>query len=177
MKRLMIWVPLLLFAALFLAFAVKLLNPGSRDVRSAMVGKPVPAFALPVAFATGQQMTNRDLVTGRPRLLNIFASWCVPCVAEIPVLLRMKELGVEIDGVAVHDTPDALRRFLDDNGNPYGRIGLDANSRLQIAMGSAGVPESFVIDGRGIILYQHIGPITPEDAPRIIAMMQMDGAK
>ena len=96
---------------------------------------------------------------GKPRLLNVFASWCLPCVAEVPVLMRLKEQGVEVVGIAVHDTAPALDKFLAQNGNPYSRIGSDPQSRIQMALGSSGVPETFVVDGKGIIVYQHIGVV------------------
>src|SRR3546814_3631129 len=99
---------------------------------------------------------------GKPRLLNIFASWCVPCAAEAPQLAVLKEAGVAIDGIAIRDSREDLDRFLARWGNPYARIGSDVDSSVQIALGSSGVPETFVIDGKGMIVYQHIGAIRKE---------------
>ncbi|HMT43767.1 MAG TPA: redoxin family protein, partial [Chakrabartia sp.] len=109
---------------------------------------------------------------GQPRLLNIFASWCIPCIAEAPVLLDMARKGVPIDAIAIRDRPQDVNRFLQRNGNPYQRIGSDVNSAVQMALGSSGVPETFVVDGRGIIRFQHIGDIRPEDVPDIMAALR-----
>jgi cytochrome c biogenesis protein CcmG/thiol:disulfide interchange protein DsbE len=100
--------------------------------------------------------------------VNFFASWCVPCVGEAPVLTILNQQGVPIVGIAVRDRPADLRQFLSDNGDPFARIGSDPESRVQLAFGSAGVPETFVVDGRGIIRLQHIGPIEPGDVPDLI---------
>ena len=116
--------------------------------------------------------TSADLATGKPRLVNLFASWCVPCIAEAPVLDELKQRGVSIDGIAVRDRPEDVAAFLAKNGNPFQRIGSDPTSRVQIALGTAGVPESFVVDGRGVIRHQHIGPIEPGDVSTILAELE-----
>jgi cytochrome c biogenesis protein CcmG, thiol:disulfide interchange protein DsbE len=140
-------------------------------IASQMVGKPLPEFAAGPAILGQPGAATVDFRDGKPRLLNIFASWCVPCVQEIPMLLRLKAQGVEIAGIAVHDTSADLDRFLAANGNPYTKIGLDEGGRAQIAFGSAGVPETFVVDGTGKIVYQHIGVVTEADIPQLIAMV------
>jgi cytochrome c biogenesis protein CcmG/thiol:disulfide interchange protein DsbE len=104
--------------------------------------------------------------------VNLFASWCVPCIAEAPVLKDLKRRGVAIDGIAIRDRPDDVAMFLQKNGNPFQRIGSDPTSRVQIALGTAGVPESFVVDGRGVIRHQHIGPIAPGEVPTILAELE-----
>jgi cytochrome c biogenesis protein CcmG/thiol:disulfide interchange protein DsbE len=108
------------------------------------------------------------LATGQPRLVNVFASWCVPCIAEAPLLMELKRQGVPIDAIAVRDKPADVAEFLGRHGNPFERIGADPESRVQIALGSSGVPETFIVDGRGIIRYQHMGPIEPGDVPALI---------
>ena len=110
--------------------------------------------------------------SSQPRLVNIFASWCVPCITEVQVLKMLRQRGVPIDGIAVRDRPADIARFLAENGDPYQRIGSDPQSAVQIALGSAGVPESFVVDGRGVIRYQHIGPIEASDVPAILARLE-----
>ena len=102
----------------------------------------------------------------------MFASGCVPCITEVKVLGELKAKGVPIDGIAIRDRPKDLARFLASNGDPYQRIGNDGQSRVQIALGSSGVPESFVIDGRGVIRYQHIGAIEPSDVPLILSKLE-----
>jgi cytochrome c biogenesis protein CcmG/thiol:disulfide interchange protein DsbE len=121
---------------------------------------------------TKPALASADLATGKPRIVNFFASWCVPCIKEGHVLQGLKERGVTIDGIAVRDTPADLADFLARNGDPYERIGSDAESNVQIALGSSGVPESFVVDGRGIIRYQHIGAIEAGDVPMILDKLE-----
>jgi len=95
----------------------------------------------------------------------------VPCATEAGVLAQLKARGVAIDGIAIRDRPDDVARFLARYGDPYERIGSDTRSQVQIALGSSGVPESFVVDGRGIIRYQHIGPIDADEVPMILARL------
>lgn len=166
------WLPLALFVGFVLLFLSGLLHPADRDVKSAMIGKPLPAFDLPAAVAELPGLSSKDMQSGQPRLLNIFASWCVPCAAEAPVLAQLKASGVEIDGVAIRDHRDDLNAFLARNGNPYARIGADDVSAIQFAIGSSGVPESFVIDGKGVIRYQHIGEIRADQVPMILQKLQ-----
>ncbi len=170
-RKWLLWLPFALVVGLFIAFYAGLRNPGDRIIASQVVGKPLPEFVAPAAFAEQPGLSSADFRDGKPRLLNVFASWCVPCVQEIPMLLRLQAAGAEVNGVAIHDSPDALRDFLDRNGNPYARIGLDDRGRAQIAFGSAGVPETFVIDGQGRIVYQHIGVVTEADMPKLLAML------
>jgi len=168
MRKMLIWLPLVLFLGFFGLFASGLLKPDDRLITSKMVGKPLPAFALPAASSDRPALTSADLATGTPRLLNIFASWCVPCAAEAPQLMALRQAGVEIDAIAIRDARADVDRFLARYGNPYARIGLDARSAVQIALGSSGVPETFVIDGKGRIAYQHIGDIRADDVPMIL---------
>ncbi|MEQ1547057.1 MAG: redoxin family protein [Chakrabartia sp.] len=172
MRRFWLWAPFALFAALFGVFATGLISPTDRYVASGMVGRSMPQFALDGALVPGERLDDRYFVDGKPRLLNVFASWCIPCVAEVPVLIEMKNQGIEITGIAIHDKVEDIQKFLVDNGNPYSRIGMDANSRAQISFGSAGVPETFVVDGKGVIRYQHIGVVTPNDVPIILAKLR-----
>ena len=172
MKRgLLVWLPFGLGLALLAGLYLGLRKPEGHVIASRMVGQPLPEFVAGAALPGQPGMTTADFRDGRPRLLNVFASWCVPCRDEVPVLMRLKAQGVQVDGIAVHDTADALAGFLGTYGNPYGRLGLDGAGRVQMAFGSSGVPETFVVDGHGKILYQHIGVVTDDDAPRLVAMM------
>ena len=168
MSRWLRLAPILLLAVVVAALVWRLANPQDTRVRSRLAGKPVPQFILPPAVAGKPGLASADLAQGQPRLLNIFASWCVPCVAEAPVLAELKRRGVAIDAIALRDRPEDVAAFLRDHGDPFERIGADDNSRVQLALGSSGVPESFVVDGRGVIRYQHVGPIEPEDVPTIV---------
>ena len=171
MRRVLIWAPLVLFALVFGLVAGGLLKPGDRTVHSAMVGKPVPALALP-ALVPGKPGIVTAELKGKPRLLNVFASWCLPCIAEAPQLMKLKRAGVEIDAIAIRDTPEAVQAFLARHGDPYARIGDDKASRAQLALGSSGVPETFVIDSEGRIAYQHIGDIREDDVAMLLGQLE-----
>ena len=163
MRRWLLWLPLAVFA-IVIVFAVReLRKPSDRTVYSAMVGKPVPSFDLPPVVAGKPGLSAGDLRTGEPRLLNIFASWCVPCIAEAPQLMKLRAMGIPIHAVAIRDSEAAIAQFLRRHGDPYSRIGDDRDSRVQLSLGSSGVPETFVVDGRGIIVKQHVGDIREED--------------
>jgi len=172
MNRLLRWLPLALFVGLGLVAVVGLSRPAERTIHSAMVGKPLPAFALAPIVRGKPGVASARFADGRPRLLNVFASWCVPCAVEAPQLARLKAAGVQIEGIAVRDTGPALADFLARNGDPFAAIGSDPESAVQLALGSSGVPESFVIDGRGRIALQHIGPIGEDDIPEILVALK-----
>nr|WP_246352141.1 redoxin family protein [Sphingomonas xinjiangensis] len=168
----MIWTPLALFAIVFAVVASGLLKPGDRLVHSAMVGKPLPQLNLPPITSDKPGIATADFGRGKPRLLNIFASWCIPCIAEAPQLMKLRKAGVEIDAVAIRDTHDGVQAFLQQYGDPYARIGDDKASTAQLALGSSGVPETFVIDAHGRITYQHIGDVREEHIPELLAQLE-----
>lgn len=172
MRRWLLWLPLTAFAAVFAVAALGLLKPADRTVRSAMIGKPLPAFRLAPLVAGKPGLDTAVFRQGQPHMLNVFASWCIPCAAEAPQLMRLKALGVPIEGVAIRDTAPALADFLARNGDPYAHIGDDPQSAVQLALGSSGVPESFVIDGQGRIVLQHIGDIRYDDVDAIAAAVR-----
>ena len=170
MKRPWLWLPLAAFVVFFGVVAYGLFSPADRSTPSKLVGKPIPAFTL-VPGATGQVgLSSSDFASG-PRLVNVFASWCVPCITEAPMLGELDRQGVVIDGIAIRDRQADVDTFLARHGNPYRAIGSDPNSQVQISLGSSGVPETFVVDARGIIRHQHIGEITPNDVPVILAKL------
>ncbi len=166
-----LWLPLALFVGFVLLVAAGLMRPKDTDINSQMIGKPLPAFALRAAADGRGGLSNGDF-RGKPRLLNIFASWCVPCGVEAPVLAELQRQGATIEGIAIRDHKEDLNGFLAKNGNPYERIGADDVSAVQLAIGSSGVPETFVIDGKGVIRYQHIGDIRPEEVPMMLAKLK-----
>ncbi len=172
MKKLWLWLPLGLFLMFFGVVASGLIKPSSPNLKSKMIGKALPTFSLPAAHEPQPGLGSASFAAGQPRLLNVFASWCIPCIAEAPVLMQMARQGVPIDGIAIRDRPQDVARFLTQNGNPYKRIGSDTESAVQLSIGSSGVPETFVIDGKGVIRHQHIGDIRPEDVPEIMAALQ-----
>ena len=166
-----LWI-LVAFAALVGLFALQLSRPRNDEVVSAMVGKPVPQFVLPPAVPERPGLANTDLADGTPHLLNVFASWCVPCAAEAPQLAELERRGVPIVAVAIRDRPEDLEAFFQRYGNPFSRVGRDDLSRVQILIGSSGVPETFVVDGKGVIRHQHIGEIRAEDVPDLIRRLE-----
>jgi cytochrome c biogenesis protein CcmG/thiol:disulfide interchange protein DsbE len=169
MRRSILWLPLAMFLAFLAVVAFGLRHPTDSTIRSQLVGQPVPSFALPPGVPGKPGVDSASLANGTPHVVNIFASWCVPCIAEAPQLMELARRGVPIDAVAVRDRPEDIAAFLAKWGDPYRRIGSDANSKVQLALGSSGVPETFIIDGRGIIRHQHIGDIRSEHVPEILA--------
>jgi cytochrome c biogenesis protein CcmG/thiol:disulfide interchange protein DsbE len=105
-------------------------------------------------------------------LVNIFASWCLPCAVEAPQLKALQAQGATIHGIATRDQPADVARFLERHGNPFTRIGLDPAGRMLIAFGASGVPETYVVDGRGIIRHQHLGEIRPEHVEGLLAELE-----
>ncbi len=170
-----LWLPLVVIALLLGLFALQLGRPKDEFVRSALIGQPLPSFRLEPAVPGQSAVANTDFADGKPRLLNVFASWCVPCAAEAPQLTALKAGGAEIVAVAIRDKPADVAAFLDRYGNPFSRIGGDPYSQLQIALGSSGVPETFVIDGQGVIRHQHIGDIRAADVPRLLEELRDAG--
>lgn len=171
-RRLALWVPLALFAFFAGLAAYMLTQEKDQFVESTMIGEPLPAFSLAPAFPGLPGASRADFAGGKPRLLNIWASWCLPCIAEAPQLEALKAQGAEIIGIAIRDRPEDVAAFLDRHGNPYSRIGSDPISEVQLALGSSGVPETFVIDGEGVIRYQHIGDIREDDVPTLLAELE-----
>jgi len=175
MRRWLLFLPLVLFAAVVLAFAFRLHAPGDTVVRSRMVGKPMPEFVLKPIVPGHPGLAAADLRAGHPRLVNVFGSWCIPCRVEAPQLEALKRRGIPIDAIAIRDRGEDVAAFLRDYGDPFARIGDDPRSQVQMAIGSSGVPETFVVDGNGIIRHQHIGEIRAEDVATIVAAWK--GAK
>lgn len=169
MKRLLLWLPLAVFALFVAAVASRLADPVQRPVVSKLVGQRMPGFNLTPAVPDRPGVASAG---GGPRLVNIFASWCIPCIAEAPQLLALQRAGVRIEGIAVRDKPEDLARFLREHGNPFAAVGADADGRVQVALGSAGVPETFVVDRQGIIRHQHLGVIDRSDVPELLRRLE-----
>lgn len=176
MRHWRLWVPLLVFLGFVGLAGYMLTKPKDEFVESRMVGKDLPFFDLRPATRDRPGLAAADFKTGKPRLLNIFASWCLPCAAEAPQLQALAAQGVEIDGIAIRDRPEDVAGFLARYGNPFARIGADDLSEVQLAIGSSGVPETFVIDGQGRIAYQHIGDIGADDVPVLIQKVMEAGS-
>ena len=159
MKRYLIPLGIFVVLAVFLGVGLKL-DP--REVPSPLVGKPAPAFSLPT-LADPSATFSAEQMKGQVWVLNVWASWCVPCLAEHPYVTQLAGLpGVTVVGLNYKDKPEDARRWLARHGDPYRAIAADADGRVGIDYGVYGVPETFVIDRQGVIRHKHIGPITPE---------------
>ncbi len=156
MRRLLFLLPLAVFAALAAWLYLGLGGDPSR-IPSPLVGRPAPAFAI-------DGLATRDLKG--PALVNIFASWCVPCRAEHPLLTHMAEEGVAIFGIAYKDKPEAANAFLAELGNPYRKVGFDEDGQAGLEWGVTGVPETFALDATGVVVFKHTGPLTPDAVRR-----------
>ena len=166
------WAPLGIIALIGLLFAWGLTRGDDRLIQSQWINKPAPVFNLPPAIPELPGVASASFADGKPRLISVFASWCIPSTVEAPVLEELKRRGVIIEGIAIRDRQDDLQRFLAENGNPYASIGADERSQVQIALGSSGVPETFLVDGRGIIREQIQGVILPEQVDELTAKLE-----
>ena len=157
-------IPVLLFFALVTVFAISLVGsiqtPPAMQQASALIDKPAPRTLLPALDAKTEAFTPEDLAQGHVTVLNVWASWCVPCRAEAPALAQLAAMkGVSLYGLVYKDTPAKAREFLNQTGNPYQRINFDGDGQAGIDWGVTGVPETFVIDGKGIVRLRYAGPL------------------
>jgi cytochrome c biogenesis protein CcmG/thiol:disulfide interchange protein DsbE len=165
-----VFLPLVLFALLMVLFLVRLYSGDASLLPSALIGKPVPAFTLPPVegLAGKPGFSDADLREGKVTLINVFASWCVPCHQEHETVMKLAadpalaKAGVRLFGLAYKDDPEAVRRFLAQAGDPFARVGADRNGRTAIDFGVYGVPETFIIKGGGTIAYRFVGPMSEE---------------
>lgn len=153
-------IPVVVLGILVVLLAIGLrLDP--REVPSPLIGKPAPAFQLPLLDAEGQMLGTADLA-GRPLLVNFFASWCAGCKVEHPLLMQLAQQGVEIVGMDYKDEPADARRWLQRNGNPYRQVVLDREGQAGLDWGVYGVPETYVLGADGRVLFKQVGPMTPQ---------------
>ena len=161
MTRVLLFLPLVLFAVMALYFGLGLREDPS-EIPSQLIDRELPEFDLPPIQGFEAGLSNADL-EGQVSLLNVFGSWCPPCAIEHPMLMQISRSGtVPIYGVDWKDPPGAGTAWLERNGNPYQRIGNDAEGRLAIDLGITGAPETFIIDRAGRVRYRHVGVITEE---------------
>jgi len=159
--------PVLLFAAVGVFLALGL-GRDPQTLPSVLIDKPAPAFALPPLPGRDERGFSSADLGGRPMLVNVFASWCVPCRIEHPVLDQLAREGVTIHAINYKDAPEDALAFLRALGDPFSRIGADRQGRAAIDWGVYGVPETFVIDRDGRIRYRHVGPLQPRDLERTV---------
>jgi cytochrome c biogenesis protein CcmG, thiol:disulfide interchange protein DsbE len=133
-----------------------------REVPSPLINRPAPAFVLPRLDDPAQSVSKASLL-GQPYLVNVFASWCIACGEEHPVLMAQgRTLGIPVIGYDYKDAPEDAKAWLAQHGNPYDMVIADREGRTAIDFGVYGAPESFLVDGKGVIRYKRIGPFTPE---------------
>lgn len=172
--------PVLIFVGVAGFFAMALRSGDPSLVPSTLVGKPAPQTVFPAVDGietNGKQQpgfSNADLAKGKVSLVNFWASWCQPCVEEQPLLIELQHnSGIDIYGVNYKDKPAAARHFIGRFGNPFAALGSDAEGRSAIEWGVYGMPETFVVDGKGKVVYKHVGPISSESiATRLLPAIE-----
>ena len=178
--RLVLLLPLAVFGLVGAAFFWGLLNNNS-PLPSPLIGKPVPEFTLPPIEGRDDCLSSADL-RGEVSLVNVWASWCVPCRAENPLMVELSKTGeVPIYGINYKDKAGEALAFLDELGDPFTRIGADLSGRVAIDWGVYGIPETFVIDAAGRVAYKHVGPfnrqILEEDILPVVRKLQRDAGQ
>lgn len=162
MKRLIFIVPIVLFGVLAYFLFKSLIGPAPDVLKSALIDKPAPRLTLPALDAQTRGFGPAQLTAGHVTVVNVFGSWCPTCREEAPVLPMLAHLkDVKLYGMVYMDTPAKARKFLDEVGNPFSRIGLDESGHAGIEWGVYGAPETFVVDGKGIVRLRHVGALTP----------------
>jgi cytochrome c biogenesis protein CcmG/thiol:disulfide interchange protein DsbE len=166
--------PLIAFAALAAIFWFRLGNTDPSRIPSALIGHPAPQTALPALTGlvnNGGQIPGLDpsVFKGKVSVVNVWASWCVPCHDEAPLLTELgKDTRLQIVGINYKDAPDNARRFLGRYGNPFGIVGVDGNGRASIEWGVYGVPETFIVGRQGTIVYKMVGPVTADNINTVL---------
>lgn len=176
-RNLFLIIPVVVFAGLALLF-YKGLSGDPSALPSVLINKPVPAFTLAAVDQLGVPgLSDAELKNGTVTVVNIWASWCVPCRQEHPVLMELSKRGdIRLVGINNKDEPDNARRFLGALGQPFAAVGSDRDGRVTIDWGGYGVPETFVVDGKGMIRHKHVGPLSMEDIAGPFAA-QIEAAK
>jgi len=166
-SRWMMALPLVAFAVLAAIFWFRLGSGDPSRIPSALIGHPAPPTALPALEGlvnNGAQVPGLDptVFKGKVSVVNVWASWCVPCHDEAPLFTELgRDSRLQMVGINYKDAPDNARRFLGRYGNPFGIVGVDANGRASIEWGVYGVPETFIVGREGTIVYKMVGPVTP----------------
>lgn len=173
-RRLLVVLPLVVFLALAGLFLLRLYGGDPSKIPSALIGRPAPQTALPALdglVKDGTPVPGLDPAAfkGKVSIVNVWASWCVPCHDEAPLLTELgKDHRFQIIGINYKDSPDNARRFLGRYGNPFGIVGVDGNGRASIEWGVYGVPETFLVGRDGTIVYKLVGPVTPDNVNTVL---------
>lgn len=176
MNRWFALVPLVVLVALTALFVGWSLKRDPSVKPDALVGRAAPETVLPMLTGDRPGPGHVDLKTagvGKPMLINVFASWCAPCRVEHPRLMALKARGVAVVGVAWKDDPVATRAFLDELGDPYAMVLVDAEGRAGLDLGITGAPETFAVDAMGRVVAKSSGPLLDDaEVERLVAAMQ-----
>jgi len=173
-RVLLMALPLIMFAGLAVLFLFGLHDGDPSRIPSALIGHPAPQTALPPLeglVSNGAPIPGLDPAAfkGKVSVVNVWASWCVPCHDEAPLLTALgQDKRLQVIGINYKDTPENARRFLGRYGNPFGMVGVDNNGRAAIEWGVYGVPETFVVGREGTIVFKLVGPITPDNIDRVL---------
>jgi cytochrome c biogenesis protein CcmG, thiol:disulfide interchange protein DsbE len=173
-RRWVVALPLIGFAVLAALFLLRLYGGDPSKIPSALIGRPAPQTTLPALqglVRDGVEVPGLDpaVFKGKVTVVNVWASWCVPCHDEAPLLTELgKDKRLQLVGINYKDSPDNARRFLGRYGNPFGIVGVDGNGRASIEWGVYGVPETFVVGREGTIVYKLVGPVTPANFDRVL---------
>jgi cytochrome c biogenesis protein CcmG/thiol:disulfide interchange protein DsbE len=160
-SRAIAFAPLALLTLVVIVSVALLLRPGQHQtITTGQMGRPAPAYSL-VRLGGGEPVSN-SASAGKPHIINVFASWCTPCLAEHAQLMALQAGGVDIVGVAYKDAPADTQIFLQQHGDPFSAVGIDRDGAFGIQLGIAGVPETFVVNANGDIVDVHRGPLTPD---------------
>ena len=164
MRRLLFLAPITAFVGLLVYFALPIIRHTDPSlVASPLIDQPAPTFSLPPLPGHEHGLSSADL-KGEVKIVNIFASWCVPCRAEAGELMALaRDHHVTIVGIAYKDKPANTETYLSELGDPYAAIGVDSDGRVAIDWGAYGVPETYIVDSDGRIRFKHVAPITPDD--------------
>jgi len=166
--------PLVVFAALAAIFWFRLGSGDPSRIPSALIGRPAPQTQLPPLEGltdNGTAIPGLDPAAfkGKVSVVNVWASWCIPCHDEAPLLTQLShDKRLQVIGINYKDAPDNARRFLGRYGNPYGIVGVDGNGRAAIEWGVYGVPETFIVGREGTIVYKMVGPVTPDNIDTVL---------
>lgn len=181
-RRLIVAIPVIAFAVLAALLYGRLFSGNPSTLPSALIGRPAPDLTLPALEGLKRDgadipgFSRAELADGQVTVVNVFGSWCGPCREEHPELMAIAGSGVRMYGLNYKDQPENARRFLGGLGNPFSRVGVDPNGRAAIEWGVYGVPETFVVDGKGRIVFKQVGPILDE-AARAKVLAEVEKAK
>jgi cytochrome c biogenesis protein CcmG/thiol:disulfide interchange protein DsbE len=173
-RRWLVALPLVGFLAVAALFLLRLYGGDPSKIPSALIGRPAPQTVLPALEGlvhNGAPVPGLDpaVFKGKVSVVNVWASWCVPCHDEAPLLTALaKDTRLQIVGINYKDSPDNARRFLGRYGNPFGMVGVDGNGRASIEWGVYGVPETFIVGREGTIVYKMVGPVTPANFESVL---------